>query len=218
MTKPFCRIYLISPLVAEPDAFATALKAACAGGDVAAILLRLAPADERTATNTVKQLAPIAQNADAALIVAGAPGVAVRGGADGAQVDLRNVTDSEGLLRDAVAQLRPDRIVGAGALNSRHIAMQAGEAEVDYVMFGEPRPDGSVPDFEDTLERAAWWAPIFATPCVAYAPTLADVGVLAAAGVEFVALGDAVWGHADGPGAAVAEALAIIAANAPADP
>ncbi|MBX3538335.1 MAG: thiamine phosphate synthase [Chelatococcus sp.] len=218
MTKPFCRLYLVSPAVTAPEAFAPMLKAACAAGDIAAVLLRLDASDERAAINIVKELAPIAQDAGAALIVAASPVVAARGGADGAHLDIRNADDPEDVLGDAISQLRPERMLGVGGLKSRHAAMQAGEAEVDYVMFGEPRPDGSVPPASETLERAGWWASIFATPCVAYAETLGDVGPLAAVGVEFVALGDAVWTNPAGPAAAVTEALASIAANVPEEP
>ena len=71
--------------------------------------------------------------------------------------------------------------------------MAIGEAGVDYLMFGEPRADGSVPTLDLVEERAAWWAEIFDTPRVAFAPALDAVRRLAATGAEFVALGDAVW-------------------------
>ena len=74
--------------------------------------------------------------------------------------------------------------------------MTAGEVGADYVMFGEPRRDGCVPPLAETLERVAWWAEIFVTPCVAYAARLDDAAALAAAGADFVALGDAVWSAA----------------------
>jgi len=61
------------------------------------------------------------------------------------------------------------------------------------VMFGEPRRDGSIPPLADVVDRVDWWAEIFQTPCVAYAARLADVAPLAAAGADFVALGDALW-------------------------
>ena len=81
--------------------------------------------------------------------------------------------------------------------------MGLGEAGADYLLFGEPRPDGSLPSLESVVERAAWWAEIFETPCVAYAPSLDAVAPLAATQAEFIALGDAVWSHPEGPAAAV---------------
>ena len=102
--------------------------------------------------------------------------------------------------------------VSAG--RERDDAMNAGEAGADYVMFGEPRPDGWTPPPEETLERAAWWAEIFQTPCVAYASSLDQIAPLAAAGADFVALGDALW-KAASPETAAAEAAQRVAKARP---
>ena len=207
------RLYLISPVVAEPDAFAPRLADACRGGAVAAVLLRLAAADERTLVNRVKALAPAAQESGAAVLVH-APGevdlaaVAARGGADGVHLAGAGVA-----ARDMRERLRDGRILGVGGLRSKHDAMEAGEAAADYVMFGEPRPDGTLPPLDAVLERASWWAEIFATPCVAHAPTLHTVGEVAATGVEFVAVSDAVWAEPGREAEAVATAVAALAAS-----
>jgi thiamine-phosphate pyrophosphorylase len=89
--------------------------------------------------------------------------------------------------------------------------MAAGEAGASYVMFGEPNADGARPAAEHTLERVAWWAEIFNVPCVGYAGSLDEIGPLAQAGAEFVALGDAVWQHDGGPADAIKRANAILA-------
>jgi len=88
--------------------------------------------------------------------------------------------------------------------------MTLGEAGVDYLLFGEPRRDGSLPSLDSVAERAAWWAEIFETPCVAFAPSLETIETLAATQAEFIALGDAVWNHPDGPAAAVKAASEIL--------
>ena len=203
MAEPGPRLYLVTPVLEDAAAFVPRLQAACGAGAVAAVLARLAPADERTLVNQVKTLAPAAQDRGAALVIAvegqaDLATVAARGGADGVHLraDLAQVRD----LRE---RLRGERAIGVGGLRTRDDAMNAGEAGVDYLMFGEPRPDGSVPSLDRVVERAAWWAEIFETPCVAYAPTLAAVTPLAATQAEFVALGTAIWEHADGPAAAV---------------
>lgn len=203
------QLYLITPAIVEPAPFATALAAACGAGEVAAVLLRLAAGDERTLVNRIKALAPIARDGGAAVIVAvegeaDLPSIAVRGGADG-----MHVAGSAGVraLRDHV---KGDRIVGVGRLRARHDAMEAGEAGPDYLLFGEPRPDGSLPPLDLVVERAEWWAEIFQIPCVAYAPTFEDIPTLAATGAEFVAIGEAVWTHGDGPGAATALAATAL--------
>lgn len=202
-----CRLYLVTPVIADAAAFAPQLAAACGAGDIAAVLLRLAEGDERSQVKRLKALAPLAQAHGAAVLVAATPAVATRGGGDGIQV-----RGGDGAaLKAAIDALQPERIVGAGDLRSKHDAMQAGEAGVDYVMFGEPRADASLPDFGLVRERAAWWAELFAIPCVAFAPGLDQVAALAATGAEFVALGDAAWDHAGGVAAAVGQALAAIA-------
>jgi len=45
---------------------------------------------------------------------------------------------------------------------------------------------------------------------VAYAPSIEAVETLAATNAEFVALGDAVWSHPDGPAAGVRAAAEIL--------
>src|SRR4051812_22724664 len=212
MSEPTARLYLLTPLITDPQAFAPRLAHACGAGEVAAVLLRFGAADERTLVKQVKTLAPAAQEHGAAALVAVAgegdlATIAARGAADGVHLgpgprDLRS-------LRERLK----DRILGAGGLRSKDEAMAMGEAGADYLLFGEPRPDGSLPPLEAVEERAAWWAEIFETPCVAFAPTLEAVARLARTRAEFVALGDAVWNHAAGPAAAVQAALEAPAAS-----
>jgi thiamine-phosphate pyrophosphorylase len=210
MAESAARLYLITPVL-EDASFAPRLAEACATGAVAAVLLRLAAADERTLTNQVKALAPAAQEHGAALIVttdgqADLATVAARGGADGV-----HVAGDPALVREIRERLKGDRAIGVGHIRTKDEAMSLGEAGADYLLFGEPRQDGSLPSLESVVERAAWWAEIFETPCVAYAPSLEAVEALAATNAEFIGLGDAVWTHADGPAAAVKAAADILA-------
>lgn len=193
------RLYLVTPLVDGPEAFAPRLAEACAGAEPAAVLLRLAPADERALINRVKALAPVAQAAGAAVLLSQDPAidgasVAIRGGADGVHLGTGGLAG----LRELRRRLGSERILGAGGLATRDDAMSAGEIPCDYVMFGEPGPGGSRPSLEAVIERAGWWSQIFTIPCVAYAPSLDAVRRIAASGAEFVALGDAVWNEPQG--------------------
>jgi thiamine-phosphate pyrophosphorylase len=106
---------------------------------------------------------------------------------------------------------RIDRSVGVGGLKARHDAMEAAELGADYVMFGEIRPDGSVPTLLMVLERAEWWAELFNTPCVAFASEEAHIAPLVAPGAEFIGLGAECFHHPAGIGAVIGRALAIIA-------
>lgn len=187
------------------------IEAAVSAGPVAALALAPEPADERTQVNRVKQLAPRIQAHGTALMVAAGVEVVVRGGADGIHVAYERAA-----VEEAVSRLAPGRMVGVAGLRSRDDAMSAGECGCDYVMFGEPalsRREGAVtlPPFAAVVDRVAWWAELFEIPVVGYAPDLDGVAALAAAGADFVALGDAVWAHPDGPAAAVRRAGAALA-------
>ena len=185
--RPAPRLYLATPAIADAQAFAAPLATALAAGDVAAVLLRLADADERTQINRVKTLCRIVQDKDAALLTDGRVEIVARAGADGAHVT--GIVSFE----DAIERLKPERIVGVGGLVTRHDAMVAAEAGADYVMFGEPDAAGERPRLAAIEERVAWWAEVFEAPCVAYAASLDEVAPLVKAGADFIALGDWLW-------------------------
>lgn len=195
------RLVLFTPF--EPDAatLPQALEAALSAAPVDAVILRLPETDDRSRINLAKAVAPIVQGKGAALMLAGYPELVARAGADGAHVTgIPAVAPALEILRDK------ERMCGVGGLPARHDAMEAAELGTDYVMFGEPRADGSVPPLSGVLERAQWWAEVFQVPCVAYAPSLDDVAALAATGAEFVALGDYIFRDEEGPAAAMQKA------------
>jgi thiamine-phosphate pyrophosphorylase len=205
------RFYLMLPPLQEPGDHPQHLAQALDAGDVACVLAPLAARDEGAAKKIVKALIAVTEPRGVALLIDSASLVA-RSGADGAHVRVTGET-LEKTLGAALETLKPERIVGAGGLKAKHDAMVAGEFDVDYVSFGDPAPDGYTPPVEQTLERVSWWAEIFNVPCVAFAPTLADVATLAKAGADFISLGDAIWKDARGPGAAMADAQALLDAN-----
>src|SRR5260221_77254 len=118
--RPVPRLYLVTPQdrAGLADRFAQALDAA----DVAAVLLRLPQADERTQVNHAKALAPTVQGKGAALLLDGHPDLAARAGADGA-----HLSGIEAFMT-ALATLKPARIAGCGRLATRHDAMVVAEA------------------------------------------------------------------------------------------
>ena len=195
--RPQPRLYLVTPQIADAAAFAAPLTAALAAGDVAAVLLRLVPGDERSLTNRIKELAPLVQKHDAAVIVGGHAEIVARGGADGA-----HLADIEA-FEAALETLKPERIAGCGGLTTRHAAMIAAERGADYVMFGDPDQHGERPAFEAIEERVGWWAEVFEAPCVAYAGAIEEIAPLVKAGADFIALGDWMWAD---PAANVREA------------
>jgi thiamine-phosphate pyrophosphorylase len=198
--RPPVLIYLVTPAIGDVEAFAPQLKAALGAAEVACVLFTPIATDDQTAKKLVKDIAPIVQSAGAALVVSGWSAIVARAGADGV-----HLADGTKGLTDALDSFKPERIVGAGGIRSKDDAMTIAESGVDYVMFGEPSRDGRLPPLEAIVERVGWWAELFEVPCVAFAPDLAAVPLLADAGADFVALGNAVWDHDKGP----AEAMAL---------
>lgn len=185
--RPQPRLYLITPPLADAGGFTASLAAALATADVAAVLLRLADADEGTLVKRALAIAPTVQDAGAALLIDGRPNLVARARADGAHAA------GPEAFSEALGALKPDGIVGAGNLTTRHEAMLAAEQGADYVMFGEPDDAGERPSFAAIEERVGWWAEVFEAPCVAYAASADEVAPLVKAGADFVALGDWLW-------------------------
>jgi|SRR5580698_5931165 thiamine-phosphate pyrophosphorylase len=207
--RPRSRLYLFTPQLDDTTSFAGALDAALTAGDVAAVLLRLGDADERTLVNRAKSIGAVVQRRDIALLLDGRPDIVGRAGADGAHL---NGIEA---LRGALGGLKPDRIAGVGGLRSRHDAMLAAEANPDYVMFGEPDRRGNQvkrPEFPAVVERVEWWAELFQLPCIGYAAAADEIRPLAKAGADFVALGEWIWQEPGGAETAVAAAADNVAA------
>ena len=203
------RLVLMTPQVGDAAAWPAdltgPLEQALAAGRVDAVIIRLPKLDERTLIKLLKPVIALVQEHGAAALLEDAPLIVARSGADGA-----HASQPEG-LKEALDTLKPhDRIVGVGGLRARHDSMEAAEVGCDYVLFGEPRDDGTTPPFSAVLDRVSWWAEVFQVPCVGYVADLADVREMAATGCEFVAVGEAAFQHPDGPGEAVKAALAAI--------
>ena len=205
MKRPITQLYLVTPLIDDVDAFADALRGAIESAAITAVLLRLKPAGERELVNRVKTLASIVQPKGTALVLYGHAEIAARAGADGA-----HLTGIEA-FNAAIDSLKPARIAGCGGLNTRHDAMLVAERGADYVMFGEIETDGHRPSFAAIVERIEWWAELFTIPCVGYAAGLYEVGPLAAARADFVAVGDCIWDDSRGPATALADAAKQLA-------
>lgn len=208
--RPATRLYLITPRIADTSVFSAQLTTALGAGDIAAVLLSLADADERTLINRAKTLALPTHDKGAALVLNGHVDLVARAGADGAH--LSGIAD----FTLAIETLKPERIAGAGGLISRHDAMLAAEQGADYVMFGEPDATGKCPAFSAVEERVAWWAEVFEIPCVGYAAALEHISPLVAAGADFVAVGEAIWRETDVIAETVREASRLLRLPEPA--
>ncbi|WP_374529445.1 thiamine phosphate synthase [Novosphingobium sp.] len=184
-----CQLYLISPLDVSgtfPDRLARALDA----GEVAAFQFRVKDIDEHKAAKLAEPLQAICAARDVAFIVNDSISLAKRLGADGVHLG-----QSDGEVADARARLGRDAQIGVTCHNSRHLAMEAGEAGADYVAFGAFFPSST----KDTEHRAepellTWWQELMEIPCVAIGGiTPENCAPLVAAGADFLAVSGAVW-------------------------
>ena len=198
--RPAPRLYLATPEVDDPALLLASLPGLLAGADVAALLLRLKPTDQRTMISRVKALAPAVQGSGAALLLDGHVELVARAGADGAHLT------GIAAMEDALPTLKPDRIAGVGGLTTRHDSMAAGEAGADYVLFGEPDARKQRPSVEAIAERLQWWAELFEPPCVGFAASREEAYEFAAAGADFVLVGDFIWNDSRGAAAALMDA------------
>ena len=198
--RPVPRLYLATPVVDDPSSLLASLPGLLADADVAAVLLRLKSTDQRTMISRVKALAPAIQAAGAALLLDGHVELVARAGADGAHLT------GIAAMEDALPTLKPDRIAGVGGLATRHDSMAAGEAGADYVLFGELDARGQRPSVEAIAERLEWWAELFEPPCVGFAASREEAYEFAAAGADFVLVGDFIWNDPRGAAAALKDA------------
>jgi thiamine-phosphate pyrophosphorylase len=197
--RPAPRLYLATPELDDPSQLAASLPGLLAGADVAAVLLRLRETDQKTMISRIKALASTVQDGGAALLLDGHVELVARAGADGAHLN------GIAAMEDAMPSLKPDRIAGVGGLATRHDSMAAGEAGADYVLFGEPDIKGQRPSVEAIAERLQWWEELFEPPCVGFAVSREEAAEFAAAGADFVLVGDFIWADPRGAKAALAE-------------
>ena len=203
-----CPLYLVTPPALAPARFRDTLAAALDAGAVAAVQLRLKGWTEDDLLRAIDLLRPVAQERDVAFLLNDRPDLAARSGCDGAHV---------GQLDMAVADARrvlQDGMLGVTCHASRDLAMSAGEAGADYVAFGAFHPSATKdPPAMADPDILRWWSEMMEVPCVAIGGiTAANCRPLVEAGADFIAVSAGVWGHPDGPAAAVRELCGRLAA------
>lgn len=211
MSRPFCRLYLITPpSIDDLAAFGRDLAAALDAGHVAALQIRLKGAPDETIAAAVAALKPIAQSRGVAVILNDRPDLATQLGCDGVHLG-----QSDAPLKDARALMGTDAMIGVTCHDSRHLGMEAAEGGADYVAFGAffPTTTKDAPTVADP-EILSIWQDVMEIPCVAIGGiTVDNARGLAAAGADFLAISAGVWTHPDGPAAAVAAIEAEITAG-----
>ncbi|NYF32085.1 MULTISPECIES: thiamine phosphate synthase [Sphingopyxis] len=211
MKTPTCQLYLISPLDVGGD-FPVRLEEALSAGPVAAFQFRIKNVDQHDAARLAEPLQAICAAQEVAFIVNDDVALAKRLKADGVHLG-----QGDGDPREARRLLGPDAQIGVTCHDSRHLAMDAGEAGADYVAFGAFFPTTTkAVEHHPEPEILTWWQGLFELPCVAIGGiTTANAKILVDAGADFLAVSGGVWGHPEGPAAAV-RAFTDILENQPA--
>ena len=202
-----CQLYLISPLEVGGD-FPVHLEAALSAGPVAAFQFRVKDLDQHEAAALAEPLQAICAKHDVAFIVNDSVALAKRLKADGVHLG-----QGDGDVREAREVLGRDAQIGVTCHNSRHLAMEAAEAGADYVAFGAfyPTATKSVEHIAD-LDTLQKWSFVTEVPCVAIGGITPDnAKPLIDAGADFIAVSSAIWGHPQGPAAAVKAFNALLA-------
>jgi thiamine-phosphate pyrophosphorylase len=192
-------LYLVSPQEVG-GTFPDRLRAALDGGPVAAFQLRVKGIDQHALARLAEPLQAICAEREVAFIVNDDMGLAKRIGADGVHLG-----QEDGDPREARALLGPAAQIGVTCHDSRHLAMEAGEAGADYVAFGAFFPSTTKEaKHRPEPDILGWWATLFELPCVAIGGiTPTNGGKLVKAGADFLAVSGAVW-NAEDPGQVVA--------------
>ena len=205
MSSP--RLFLITPPIIEIDSFATLLDDTLRSRDVSILLFASNSINSNNMLSNYKQIQQIAHQHNISVIVHNNLNFAKESFADGVQVDELD------LLVQLQAKKEPKsfEIIGATGIESKHDAMVKGETQIDYIFFGNvsaPKSEDSQPS---VLQLSEWWAENFAIPGVALAgQNLESIKAVAATGIDFVAVCNAIWDFPEGPKSAISTATKIL--------
>ena len=185
-----CSLYLISPQDVG-GSFPDRLQSVASSDAVSAFQLRVKDVGEHELARLAEPLQRICADAGVAFIVNDSMQLAKRLGADGVHLG-----QQDGDVREARALLGPQAQIGVTCHDSRHLAMDAGEAGADYVAFGAFYPTTTKPShYRPDPAILSWWGSIFEIPSVAIGGiTPANAAPLVEAGADFLAVCQAVWG------------------------
>jgi thiamine-phosphate pyrophosphorylase len=187
--RPPCQLYLISPIDVT-GGFAERLIRALGTVPITAFQFRVKGVDQHEAARLAEPLQRICADHDVAFIVNDDAGLAKRLGADGVHLG-----QGDGDVREARDMLGRDVQIGVTCHDSRHLAMEAGEAGADYVAFGAFYPTATKTiEYQATPDILTWWTSISPIPCVAIGGiTPENARPLVESGADFIAVSSAIW-------------------------
>lgn len=202
-----CRIVLIAP----PELETGRLIAALDGGDVASLILPGWEMDDDAFQLYAERIVPAAQEHGVAVVIGESSRVAMRTGADGLHVE----TDRRE-LEEIIAKHQAKLMIGTGGATNRDDALELGEARPDYLFFGRFGYDNKPEPHPRNLKLGQWWAEMVQVPCIVAGGLELDSALtVAATGVEFVALSEAIFSGDRDPAESVATVNAALDAQAP---
>lgn len=206
-----CRLVLIVPEAGDAATVAARVGEAVAGGDVASVFVPRRGLDDQRFQALAEALAEPVQSRGVALVVEGDSRIAMRAGADGLYFE-----GPRQELRDLLEKHGRKLMIGTGGVKTRHDALEAGEAQPDFMFFGRFGYDARPEAHPRNLALAGWWSQMVAIPCIAMAgsseESILDVAI---SGAEFVAVEQAVFAGGGAPGAIVARLNAMLDERAP---
>lgn len=189
MTDNRCRLVLIVPDIADPAERAEVLRNALRGGDVASVIVPQYGLDDTLFQKHAELLVPVIQEAGAAALIVDNSRVAGRVKADGL-----HITGNAEALAEAIEKHTPKLIVGGGNAMDRHHALEIGEVQPDYIFFGKLDGDIKPEAHSKNVALGEWWSAMIEIPCVVMGGAdPSSAVVVAESGVEFVALGKAIF-------------------------
>lgn len=192
MSEDIPQLYLITPPVIDLETFPATLSRVLDGADVACLRLALATQDEDAILRTGDALREIAHARDIPLVIADHVLMVERLGLDG--VHLR---DAHTRIRKLRETMGTEAIIGAYCGTKRHDGMAAGEAGADYISFG-PAGENTLGDGDSVpFDLFEWWSAVIELPVVAEGALTRDLVQTLAPVVDFLAIGEEIWGSDD---------------------
>ncbi|WP_416795714.1 thiamine phosphate synthase [Ciceribacter azotifigens] len=206
-----CRLVLIVPDIADAEEKARIVGDALRGGDVASVIVPQYDLDDTAFQKHAEKLVPVIQAAGAAALIVDNSRVAGRVKADGL-----HITGNAAALAEAVEKHAPKLIVGGGNAMDRHHALEIGEVQPDYIFFGRLDGDIKPEAHSKNLALGEWWAAMVEIPALVMGGNdPASALAVAETGVEFVALGKAVFADPVQAASVVASVNAVLDEKAP---
>ena len=199
-----CQLYLILPPEKDRDGVLEFVDA----GDIShfACALLQSGRDGKVDRGFAGTLLRLAHEANIPLLLEDDISTVTGLGADGV-----HIAADEDVYAEARRVLGDDAIIGVDCGQSRHAGLAFAELGANYIAFSGQTAAQGDETTESYEELIVWWAETVTVPCVAWNMDSMEMAQRAGeAGADFVALGDLLWSHPNGPAAAASDLSAAL--------